>query len=48
MITVSNRLDAELKSRYNLTVSASDGDSVFISYANVIITVEDVNDNRPQ
>lgn len=44
-IMVARHLDAEQKSLYNLTVSVTDG--VHVVTSRVIVSVLDVNDNRP-
>ncbi|KPM03017.1 fat-like protein cadherin-related tumor suppressor-like protein [Sarcoptes scabiei] len=46
-ISLVEKLDRETISEYNLVVSATDALSEAQSYANVLIKVDDVNDNRP-
>jgi len=48
MITLATRLDFETTTTHALTISASDlGLGSLTSYAKVVVTVEDVNDNPP-
>ncbi|KAM3615537.1 uncharacterized protein V6R79_003654 [Siganus canaliculatus] len=48
-ILVNSRLDRELLSVYNLTVTATDiGSPPATGTANVIVVIEDVNDNAPE
>ncbi|XP_076056118.1 FAT atypical cadherin kugelei isoform X2 [Oratosquilla oratoria] len=44
-VLLAGTLDAETKEKYNLTVTVTDG--VHITYCQLLITVMDVNDNRP-